>query len=131
MKKYFLFFLIFLASCATNSDQKNEWPVDLDELSTLHCQSIALKNERFQLADSIRFIQDSIIVNTKSGNDISYYQDHLIELEKRKKILTANSYALSDTIESKMKIVIRDLNPDEKRIFNDSLNARTKAKGCE
>ncbi len=130
MKKFLLFLLIVFAACQSSKDQKVQWPVDLDELSTLHCQSIKLKNERFSLADSIRFLQDSILVNEKLGNDISGFKDHLKELEIKKDVLAAQSYALSDSIESKIKLVIRDLNQDEKRIFNDSLNALTLAKGC-
>ena len=131
MIKYAILLLMLFAACSSPVEKTDHWPIDFDELVVLHCKSIKLKNARFSLADSIRFVQDSIRINgSLNEHDLSAFKDKLIQFEKEREILTQESYALSDSIESKMKRVIRELNVEEKRIFNDSLIARTKAMNC-
>jgi len=127
MKKYLLLLFIIAASCNTNTKEKPEWPIDFEELVELHCLSIEYKNARFALADSIRFLEDSILVAEKTNGADSLLLTHLESLEIRKELLSEKSYALSDTIEARMKVIIRELSPEEKRVFNDSLISQTKA----
>ena len=128
MLKYSIPFLLLLAACSNNNGKDEaQWPIDMDELVSLHCKSIELKNARFLLADSIRFVQDSIRLNESNTNrDLTAFINKLEQFEAQKEILSKESYALSDSIEAKMDVVIRTLNVDEKRVFNDSLIARTK-----
>lgn len=126
MKKYLILFSVFIISCNTSSTKKEKWPIDLDELSDLYCLSVEYKNARFALADSIRFLEDSIIHAEENNAPDSALITLLNQLESRKKSLSEKSYALSDTIEARMKVIIRELSPEEKRIFNDSLSARSK-----
>ena len=131
MIKYAILLLMLFTACSSPVKKTDHWPIDFDELVVLHCKSIELKNARFSLADSIRFVQDSIRINESvEGQDLSPFREKLLQFQKEKEILTKESYALSDSIESKMKRVIRELNVEEKRIFNDSLIARTKAMNC-
>jgi len=131
MKKYFIPLFLLLAACSNNAEQKEQWPVDMDEIVTLHCKSIELKNARFSLADSIRFVQDSIRINeAQNDRDLTPFLNKLDHFEAQKEMLTKESYDLSDSIEAKMEKIIRTLSLDEKRVFNDSLIARTKAMGC-
>lgn len=127
MKKYVLVLLIIAASCNTSTKQKPDWPIDFDELVELHCLSVEYKNARFALADSIRFLQDSIIASQSMNGEDSLLIAHLDQLEIRKEVLSEKSYALSDTIEARMNVIIRELSPEEKRVFNDSLISQTKA----
>jgi hypothetical protein len=127
MKKYVLVLLIIAASCNTSTKQKPDWPIDFDELVELHCLSVEYKNARFALADSIRFLQDSIIASESMNGEDSLLIAHLDQLEIRKEVLSEKSYALSDTIEARMNVIIRELSPEEKRVFNDSLISQTKA----
>jgi hypothetical protein len=126
MKKYLFLLSILIVSCNTDNSAE-KWPVDLDELVELHCLSIEYKNQRFALASSIRYLEDSIIVAEKNNGADSLLLARLDELETKKEVLSEKSYALSDTIEVKIKDLIRELSPEEKRVFNDTLNARTKA----
>lgn len=126
MKKYLLVLFVIVASCNSTSEQKQEWPIDLDELTDLYCLSVEYKNARFALADSIRFLEDSIIHAEENNAPDSALITLLNQLESRKKALSEKSYALSDTIEARMKVIIRELSREEKRIFNDSLSARSK-----
>lgn len=131
---------IILASCivllfgacqseTANTANQNQWPVNLDELVVLHCRSIELKDARFELANEIRFAEDTLIVaDTLMKERLT---KRLEEALVRKESLAQESHNLADTIRVKMERVIKELSPDEKRVFNDSVVARTKRAGCQ
>jgi hypothetical protein len=124
--------LLLFAACqseSANTASQNQWPVNLDELVVLHCRSIELKDARFELANEIRFAEDSLLrADTLVKVELT---KTLEEALIRKKSLAEESHNLADTIRVKMDRVMKELNPDEKRIFNDSLIAKSKRAGCQ
>lgn len=117
---------ILMVSC-TNTADEHSWPVDFNALVELNCKAIELRKARFATADSLRMEMDSIKASM-SETDFKKFQN---DFEMRKKALLTESNNLADTIRVRMKGVMTELGPDKKRIFNDSLQASLKRRGCE
>lgn len=118
-----------IATACTNEPVENQdpWPVDFNALVELNCRAIELRKARFATADSLRLEMDSI-KTSMSESDFKKYQN---DFEMRKNVLLAESNNLADTIRLRMKGIMSDLDPNQKRIFNDSLQATLERKGCE
>lgn len=126
--KVFLFVALLATGCTSESiENQDSWPVDFNALVDLNCRAIELRKARFATADSLRLEMDSIKASM-SASDFKKYQN---DFEMRKNELLSESNILADTIRLRMKNVMSDLNPDRKRVFNDSLQAALKRKGCE
>ncbi len=117
-----------VASCSNPAIEKNQkWPIDFDAIINLNCRAIQLRKARFAVADSIRLKMDSV----QATMDSSAFVDYQMRFESRKEALLNESNILADTIRLRMKRVMTELTPDQKRAFNDSIQAVLHRKGCE
>lgn len=124
----FLCLMVLAASCNnTAKNPKESWPIDFDVLINLNCKAIQLRKARFATADSIRLKMDSI----QASMDSLVFAEYQAEFERRKTALLNESNSLADTIRLRMKRVMSELNPEQKRVFNDSIQAELRRKGCE
>lgn len=116
-------------SCGSPND--SSWATDLDTISELNCQAMQLREARFSLADSMRPYQDSLI---NYGASLPHRKEHwessLAVMNQRKDLLADSSRNLSDTIRVELQKLTKDLTVEEKRVFNDSLRARTDKLDC-
>ncbi len=120
--------VILAASCINKPAEKQEpWPVDFDTMVAFNCKAIELRKARFAMADALRLEMDSI----KVAMGDSAFKQYQNDFEMRKNALLSESNVLADTIRLRMKRVMSDLGPDQKRVFNDSLQAALKREGCE
>lgn len=120
--------VIVLTGCeSANHQAKEEWPVDFEALVDLNCKAIKLRKARFATADSLRLKMDSLRLSMDSTEFKTFQSD----FEKRKQLLLHETNILADSIRSKMKRVMSEVSPEEKRVFNDSLQAELKRAGCE
>ncbi len=55
----------------------------------------------------------------------------LRKLYKRQAVVSAEGYALADTIRNRMTLVMSDLDPVQKRSFNDSVAVAVSRRGCD
>lgn len=123
----FVFF--FLISC--NSDKRHDSKVDIDDLAHLHCEASQLKDARFKLADSIRFLQDSTSHHLEASNgNVAEWKLELERMEEKKLILANESRNLGDSIRQVIFQLTNHMSLDEKRTFNDNLKARTERLDC-
>lgn len=103
----------------------------MDRITELHCRAIQLRNARFTLADSMRFYQDSLLeIAGADDTKAQYWKSSLTVMEKRKTRLAETSRNLSDTIRAELIKLTGEMSVDEKRIFNDSLQAKTEELNC-
>src|SRR5690606_22364106 len=113
-----------LLSCADHAN--DSWKNDMDRITELHCRAIQLRNARFTLADSMRFYQDSLLeIAGADDTKAQYWKSSLTVMEKRKTRLAETSRNLSDTIRAELIKLTGEMSVDEKRIFSDSLQARS------
>jgi hypothetical protein len=101
-------------------------------LADLECRAIELKNKRFQLADNIRFAQDTLL-HFKSTTDTILLELRLKEWDIQKLLLVNKSLALADSIKLQMEIIMSRYFTDKKKEqeFNVLLDAALKKNGCK
>lgn len=117
------------ASCG--SPHEADWTQNLHKISTLNCQAMQLREARFSLADSIRIYQDSLLTNGASMvQRKEIWESTLMLMNQRKDLLADSSRNLSDTIRVELQKLTREMTVEEKRVFNDSLQARTDKLDC-
>lgn len=122
------FIVIFITSCST---REPEWIKQIDGVAKLYCQAKQLREARFDLADSIRFIQDSLLhQKSRSPETIHRWESNLKLMEERKIQLTSTSRNLSDTIRVVLYNLTNNMSLDEKRIFNDSIIIHSERINC-
>jgi hypothetical protein len=100
-------------------------------MADLECRAIELKNKRFQLADNMRFAQDTLL-HFKSFSDTISLQQRLKEWDIQKLSLVNESLALADSIKLQMEIIMPRYFTDKKKEqeFNRLLEEALKKNGC-
>lgn len=95
-------------------------------LVDMHCRSVDYKNRRFALADSIRDLQGPM-----SGKKAAALEEGTARrLDSLKKTLAAESRLLADSIRIALRNLTEGMDAEDKRIFNDSLDAYVIRGGC-
>ena len=116
--------LIFLISCKYTREETS-WQENLHKITMLNCQATEFRKARFALADSMRFYQDSLLdFGAENSEKTDFWKARLAVMEVRKKTLTDNSRNLADSIRVELQRLTGHLTVEEKRVFNDSLQAR-------
>ena len=121
--------MLILFSCNNISSDK-ETMVKL--LVNMECRAIELKNKRFQLADNIRYAQDTLL-HFKSITDTDLIQIRLKNYDIQKQLIVNQSLTLADSIKLQMEIIMpRYFNTKKKEMeFNMLLDEALKKNGCK
>ena len=121
--------MLILFSCNNISSDK-ETMVKL--LVNMECRAIELKNKRFQLADNIRYAQDTLL-HFKSITDTDLIQIRLKNYDIQKQLIVNQSLTLADSIKLQMEIIMpRYFNTKKKEMeFNMLLDESLKKNGCK
>jgi len=85
-----------------------------EEFLDLNCEARQLKDERFTLAERLR----------KDQNYVS-------NPDSLKKAMASQSRELAERIRVKLEVMTGDMTLDQKRVFNDSLEARIAFMDCD
>jgi hypothetical protein len=127
--KYYLIICTLILFSCNESSQEKEKMVKL--MADLECRAIELKNKRFQLADNMRFAQDTLL-HFKSFSDTISLQQRLKEWDIQKLSLVNESLALADSIKLQMEIIMPRYFTDKKKEqeFNRLLEEALKKNGC-
>ena len=121
--------MLILFSCNNTSSDKETL---LKLLVNMDCRAIELKNKRFQLADNIRYAQDTLL-HFKSITDTALIQIRLKDWDFQKQLIVNHSLALADSIKLQMEILMpRYFNNKKKEMeFNMLLDEALKKNGCK
>jgi len=101
-------------SCASPEVHDIYSDPDFESLTEMHCRARVLKAKRFSLAEEMR-------QNPIEGKD---YDGLSQEMEN-------SSRLLADSIRRKLSTLTAELSLEQKRTFNDSIQARIDRMGCE
>lgn len=119
---------MYFISCTSHHP---EWQKEINGIATLYCQAKQLKEARFELADSMRFIHDSLAHHESLADQATQqWETDLKFMEERKINLAETSRDLSDTIRNILYSLTNDMSLEEKRIFNDSLAIHSEKIDC-
>lgn len=122
--------LLFLTSC---SHRKKSIEEIVKELTAYECRAIHLRNLRFELADKIRFTQDSLQRKTLLKIDTAILHTQFLKMNIEKQSLFTQSIQLADSIKGKMDFIIANYLTDKTKeaAFNNLLNAALKNNDCK
>jgi len=128
--RYFLIISMLILFSCNNTSSDKETMVKL--LVNMECRAIEIKNKRFQLADNIRYAQDTLL-NLKSITDTALIQLRLKDWDIQKQLIVNQSLALADSIKLQMEIIMpRYFNNKKKEMeFNLLLDEALKKNGCK
>lgn len=102
-----------------------------DKFADLECRAISLREKRFELANQIRFTQDTLL--QKHGKaDTSKLKLKLKSYNKDKEVTLQQSLSLADSIRNRLNDIMKNqlINEPDKAAFNDMLNKTLQQKGC-
>jgi len=107
-----------------NSHKKFDVASEAKRMAQVECKAIQLREQRFALADDIRFTQEKIM-QLKGKGDTTQLSNKLSQLYKRKEVLLTASLQLADQIKHRLdSIMTNELNsPKERSEFSMQLNS--------
>jgi hypothetical protein len=119
--------LLFYACNNTNIEKEQM----VKSLADLECRAIEFKNKRFELANQIRFAQDTLL-QLKTTSDTLLIQIRLKDWDNQKQLIVNQSLSLADSIKLQMQLIMARYFTDKKneKEFNILLDAALKKKGC-
>jgi hypothetical protein len=123
-----LFFTVVIFLSCTGRQPKLEKLAD--DIAGYECRAVALRNQRFELADKIRFTQDTLL---HFSGDTAVLHHKLIVMENNKQLLLTQSLQLADTISKKIDFIMSGYFNDKnnQKEFNQLLNEALKKRGCK
>ncbi|GAC1302210.1 MAG: hypothetical protein NVSMB24_06440 [Mucilaginibacter sp.] len=128
--KYILFILLIagICSCSTKPPATVSH-AKLEQLADRSCRATVIRQQRYALADSIRFTQDSL-AKTKDKSQSQRLQGRLNGYLKQKGILLKTSLALADTIRMQLDSLLPYTDKAAQKRFTASLDSILRSKGC-
>jgi hypothetical protein len=126
-----IFFAIIVVSvfgCKRNSKSLG---IAVDRFAALECRAISLRERRFDLANQIRFTEDSLLEKSNKGDTVRL-RIKLNDLNKEKEVVLKQSLSLADTIRMQLDDLKKNQLADEKdkADFDRLLNASLEKRGC-
>ncbi len=100
-------------------------------MADLECRAISLREQRFALANEIRFAQDTLL-HFSTTKDTATLSDSLQIFLQKKEILLQASLQLADTIHKQLDSLRKFSfkNVDDKHAFDKKLSEELKRRGC-
>ena len=128
--------LLLAAVLLVSSCTSNQPPPSLEKIASdfapMECRAITLREQRFALANEIRFTQDTLI--RANGNvDTARLQSKLGRLNMEKERMTQQSLQLADSIKQTLDSLMSHYltQQQDKEQFNQLLNAKLKDMHCK
>jgi hypothetical protein len=123
---------VVFTSCNDDSSQtaKSD-PIKV--MADLHCEAVSLRKSRFELADKMRFMEDTLMQPTTSDTAKALLQRKLDNLEPYKDSVVNGSLALAKVIKFKLDSLIENelTEPKERQAFDAELMQELERRGCQ
>lgn len=123
-----LFLLTIIYSC--NKPVAAKHSAKLDQLAQSTCEAISIRQQRFALANKIRFTQDSL-TNAKTSNDSQRLQARLKKYLMQKDLLLKASLAHAAAIRLKLDSLIPYGDKNAQKRFTATLDSLLVKRGCK
>lgn len=106
-------------------------PVQL--MADLHCEAVSFRKARFELADKMRFMEDTLMQPTTSDSAKALLEQQLDELEPYKDSVVNGSLDLAKVIKAKLDSIIEIelTEPEQREAFDAQLTAELEKRGCK
>ena len=124
--------VVVFVSCESESAKQSG--IDHVQLiADLHCEAVALRKARFELADKMRFMEDTLIQAQTSDSAKALLQSKLNDLEPYKDSVVNRSLDLSKVIKFKLDSLIEQefTEKEQRKEFDAALMAELEKRGCQ
>ncbi|GEO08549.1 hypothetical protein [Segetibacter aerophilus] len=123
--------LTTLLTAFSCKDEKTNVKVLVNKFADLECRAMTLREQRFELANQLRFTQDTLMQRSKQA-DTTRLQSRLIAFNQQKEIMLKQSLLLADSIHTSLDDIMKNqlASKSEKQAFNDMLNEALVQRGC-
>ncbi len=120
---------VFLPAC---SNEKKALPGIVDDLANIECRAFSLRNQRFSLANNIRFSQDSLS-QLHTAKDSAAWEETFNKMNKEKDSLLAASLKLADSVKLQLDFIMLHYLTDKQKEkeFNRLLDEALIKRGCK
>lgn len=104
----------------------------VNDFADLECRAIELRKQRYQLADDMRFTEDTMLADTSTEATKARLKSKLDALDAGKGGVVGHGLALADTIQKTLDSLINGplQNVDDRREFDKLLEAELQKRGC-
>ncbi|MBK9256443.1 MAG: hypothetical protein IPM42_13230 [Saprospiraceae bacterium] len=119
LKVSYLFILYMTISCTGKVNMDSY----VQTISKLECRAMELRNNRFELSDKIRLIEE--------GPNAERHQQELDSLYNIRDILKLSSLQLADSIKTELDILFKEVLSDKKLKTEFDSKLKSKMKECE
>ncbi|MBS1525046.1 MAG: hypothetical protein JST19_05320 [Bacteroidetes bacterium] len=124
-----IFCLVLAAIVACNKPSPAGNNSKLDQLADRTCRAMHIRQQRYALADKIRFADDTLGVVKDEKTRVRLQNSMKIYLIQKDSLLKL-SLALADTIQRQLDSLTPYTNKDARKQFNADLNRLLAKKGC-
>lgn len=102
------------------------------DFADLECRAIELRKQRYQLADDMRFADDTLIADTSGEETKARMKEKLMKLDAGKDDLVGHGLALADTIQKTLDSLIAGplKKIEDRKEFDKLLEAELRERGC-
>ena len=128
------FFLVILALAACENEAMKEVGADpIQLMADLHCEAVSLRKARFELADKMRFMEDTLMQPSTSDSAKALLQSQLNDLEPHKDSVVNRSLDLAAVIKSKLDSLIEQefTEVEQRKAFDADLATELEKRGCQ
>ncbi|MCW3111088.1 MAG: hypothetical protein JWQ09_5594 [Segetibacter sp.] len=103
----------------------------VDKFADLECRAMSLREKRFDLANQLRFTQDTLL-QTTDKRDTTRLKLKLEFFNKEKDAMLQQSLSLADSIHNELSDLMKNklANQNDKATFNQMLNNTLLQRGC-
>jgi hypothetical protein len=132
MKKLQLLLLLTaLLTAFSCKDEKTHVKVLVNKFADLECRAMMLREQRFELANQLRFTQDTLMQRSKQA-DTTRLQSRLIAFNQQKEAMLKHSLLLADSIHASLNDLMKNqlASKSQKQAFNEMLNETLLQRGC-
>jgi len=118
-------------ACKRAPEDRRKLIAKVDSFAELECRAITLREQRFELANKIRFTEDSLL-KVKDVATKERLKTTLDQFNKDKKVIVKASLTTADTVQHKLQDILQNQLADQKErlAFNQLLNTTLKSMGC-
>ena len=123
--------LVALAACVSEPEK----PSGIDPvqfMADLHCEAVSLRKARFELADKMRFMEDTLMQPSTSDSSKAVLQFRLTDLEPYKDSVVTRSLDLAKVIKFKLDSLTERVftEKSQREDFDTQLTVELARRGC-
>lgn len=130
MRLLFCCLVVVVMSCNNPAPKNTGKDGRFDRLADRSCRAISIRQQRFALANQIRFATDTL-ATLKGKNDTMRLHNELQICLRQKDSLLKASLALADTIRMQLDSMMPYSDKAAQKQFTAKLDSTLKARGCE